>query len=310
MVDAGVAGLTVAAELSKKDFSVTVLEARDRVGGRIFTQWESDLDAPLELGAEFVHGRPPEAWELLCRETSEVIEVKGESWCGSRGGDMAPCNFFDRVDKILQKMDGTSPDESFADFLSRSWKNGQGDPKLEDAKRRATAYVSGFNAADPQLVGVHWLVESMRAEEEIDGERTFRPKHGYGELVGMLASDLKQLGTPIRTGPVVESIAWNNHPAELVARMGQRSATFLTNKVVVTVPLAVLQTPPGQAGSIRFSPPLPEEKLVALRKMEMGKVIRVVFRFRSRFWHRITPLPGRTLSDLSFLFTEDETFPT
>jgi monoamine oxidase len=310
VVGAGVAGLIVATELSKKTLSVTVLEARHRIGGRIFTYREPGLGAPLELGAEFVHGRPQEVWELFHGRTSDLIEVKGESWCSSRGGGITRCDFFDQVNNILERMDDTSPDESFIDFLSRCWKNEQGDPKLEDAKRRAAAYVSGFNAADPRLVGVHWLVESMRAEKRIDGERAFRPKHGYGELVEMLASDLNKRGVPIRTGTVVESITWNDRLPELAARNDQGSEAFVGDKVVVTVPLAVLQTPPGQAGAIRFSPSLPEGKLAALRKMEMGKVIRVVFRFRSRFWDRISPSPGRTLSNLSFLFTEDETFPT
>jgi monoamine oxidase len=310
VVGAGVAGLTVATELSKKKFSVTVLEARERIGGRIFTHWEPGLDTPIELGAEFVHGRPPEVWELFRGRTSDLVEVQGESWCSFANSGVTPCDFFDQVNKILERMDDKSPDESFTDFLSRCWKNQRRDPKLEDAKRRATAYVSGFNAADPQLVGVHWLVESMRAEEKIDGERAFRPKHGYAQLVGMLESDLKKLGVPVLTGTVVDSITWNHRLPQLVARTSHGSETFIAQRVVVTVPLAVLQAPPEQAGAIRFSPSLPEEKLLALRKMEMGKVIRVVFRFRSRFWDRITPSKGGTLSDLSFLFTEDEIFPT
>ena len=310
VVGAGVAGLTVATDLSKKNFSVTVLEARDRVGGRIFTQWETGLDIPIELGAEFVHGKPPEVWEFFRGHTSDLIEVQGQSWCSSPDRGVTPCDFFDQVNGILERMDDKSPDESFSDFLSRCWKDRRRDPKLEDAKRRATAYVSGFNAADPRLVGVHWLVESMRAEQKIDGERAFRPKHGYAGLVGMLENDLKKLGVPIRTGTVVESVTWNDRPPELVVRTGQGSQTFIANKVIVTVPLAVLQAPPEQEGAILFSPSLPEEKLAALGKMEMGKVIRAVFRFRRRFWDRITAPHGRTLSDLSFLFTEDQIFPT
>ena len=310
VIGAGVAGLTAASELSKKGHSVIVLEARNWIGGRIFTHKEPGFEAPIELGAEFVHGRPSEIWELFRGRTSELIEGKVESWCSTPACGVIPCSFFEQVDKILQQMDDRSPDESFADFLLRCFGNKRDDPKLADAKRRATAYVSGFNAADPRLVGVHWLVESMRAEQRIDGERAFRPKHGYGEMVGMMNSDLNKRGVSIRTGTVVESISLKDHETELIARTATGSEIIAANKVVVTVPLAVLQQSPDQPGAIRFSPSLPEAKLVALGKMEMGRVIRVVFRFRNRFWERISLSTGKTLRNLSFLFTEEETFPT
>ena len=59
IIGAGAAGLAAAAELSRHAKSVCVLEARDRVGGRIFTRDEPDLPVPIELGAEFVHGKAP-----------------------------------------------------------------------------------------------------------------------------------------------------------------------------------------------------------------------------------------------------------
>src|ERR1700749_1351176 len=103
-------------------------------------------------------------------------------------------------------MDDRSPDESFTDFLARCWPNPSKDQRLEEANRRATAYVSGFNAADPDVVGVHWLVESMRAEERIDGDRAFRPSKGYRELVEILEADLRKADVTVRTGTIVEPV--------------------------------------------------------------------------------------------------------
>jgi monoamine oxidase len=71
----------------------------------------------------------------------------------------------------------------------------------------------------------------------------------------------------------------------------------------------VLKAHAHQAGAVRFTPNLPSEKIQALDKLEMGEVIRVVLRFRQRFWRTISD-GKRTLSDMSFLFSEDEWFPT
>jgi monoamine oxidase len=216
------------------------------------------------------------------------------------------------LDKILKKMDGSGADESFQDFLDRCWGNPSGNPKLEEARRRALAYVTGFNAADPGLVGVHWLVHGMRAEEEIEGDRAFRAAGGYASLVEILEQAANRAGAAINTGAVVEAVRWKPGFAEVA---GQRAGVpFVTStpRVLVTLPLAVLQATPGQLGTIEFSPALPQHKLEALHKLEMGKVIRVVFRFRRRFWDELSPTDadGNTLSRMSFLFSDDDWFPT
>jgi monoamine oxidase len=80
----------------------------------------------------------------------------------------------------------------------------------------------------------------------------------------------------------------------------------------VTLPLALLQAQPDDHGAVRFTPPLPRTKLEALKRLEMGKVIRVTFRFHKRFWDSI-PAPNnreKTLSGMGFLFSDDEWLPT
>ena len=62
---AGAAGLAAAEVLSKNDESVVIVEARDRIGGRILTQHDPTFGMPIELGAEFIHGRPEVTWNLL-----------------------------------------------------------------------------------------------------------------------------------------------------------------------------------------------------------------------------------------------------
>jgi len=72
----------------------------------------------------------------------------------------------------------------------------------------------------------------------------------------------------------------------------------------------VLQTASGEVGAVEFVPALPPRKVEAIKKLEMGRVIRVVLRFRERFWETISPAKAKTLSEMSFLLSHDEWFPT
>jgi len=310
VIGAGAAGLAAASLLGHSGLSVLTLEARDRIGGRIFTQRDPAFDAPIELGAEFIHGRPRELWDLFRQCNVTINEVDGDGWCVT-DGRLAPCIFFNQVDEILDEMDDRTPDESFLEFLQRCCAH---PTKItdENAKERALAYVTGFNAADPSLVGVHWLIEEMRAEERIDGERAFRPENGYEDLVEIFRRRLADAEVALRTGNVVDRIQWERDHIEVTAHDGHGSSVFSSARVLVTLPLEVLKTPVGQAGAIEFAPALPPPKLAALNLLEMGKVIRVVLRFRHRFWDNISPAGhgAKTLSDMSFLFSQDEWFPT
>jgi monoamine oxidase len=310
VIGAGIAGLAAAAQLSRAGVSVLILEARDRIGGRIFTAEDSIHHAPMELGAEFVHGRPPEIWNQVRVHELEMNEVEGDAWCVSDGNVMQ-CDFFSTVDNILEKMNDQGADESFRNFLDRECPPGKADGRLQEARERATGYVSGFNAADPALVGVHWLVKSMRAEEAIQGDRAFRLAGGYRQLVEVFHQELSEKKVTIQTEAVVESVHWKKGQAELTTRRGNHEERISGARVLVTLPLAVLQARPGERGAVKFAPALPKDKIEAMTKLEMGKVIRVSLQFRERFWEGVRPEGRRrTLSNMSFLFSGNEWFPT
>jgi monoamine oxidase len=305
VIGAGAAGLSAAVELGRTGLSVLILEARDRIGGRIFTRHDPACPYPIELGAEFIHGLSQEIWEPLQQANAKINEVSGQSWC-VENGQICVCEFFEEIDDILKKMDDHAPDESFLLFLERCCPNAE--PRV---KQHALGYVSGFNAADPGLVGVHWLVKGMRAEQAIDGERAFRPSRGYEFLIDLLRRKLAA-SVSLRTETVVERVRWKPGHAEVTARSRERSSIFVGPRVLITVPLGVLKTPAGESGAIELDPKLPATKMDALNRVEMGKVIRVVLRFRSRFWEEISPpkQSRKSLADMSFLFTQDEWFPT
>jgi monoamine oxidase len=308
ILGAGAAGLSAAVELASAGKLVTILEARDRIGGRMFTR--HDLTSPVELGAEFIHGFAPEIFGPLQQHGITIEEVHGQTW-SQRNGELCACDFFEETDKILAGMTDDGPDEPFAAWLERKFPNPENDPRLAEAKSNALRFVVGFNAADANLVSVHWLVHNARADEKIQGERAFRMAGGYATLIALFAKQLKTADVSIQLNTVAEAIRWSRDGVRIAARRDDKLHEVHARSVLVTLPLGVLQAKPGEAGAVLFDPPLPSRKQDALGKLMMGKVMRVTLRFRGRFWEHIHPAGCKdSLANLGFLLSEDERFPT
>lgn len=295
------AGLSAAIQLARAGMRVAILEARDRIGGRVFTEQDPMLHHPVELGAEFVHGLGPEIWGPAQQHNLKMIEVDGDLWC-SLEGKLQRCNFFSKADKILEAMNDRVPDESFVNFLTRKFPGND----LAEARQWATGYVSGFNAANPEDVSVHWLAHSRDADEKIEGDRAFRIAGGYQQLLDIFAAELERLKVPVHLNTVVREIRWSGGAVKIDAGHDLPPALTSAKSALITLPLGVLQ-----AGSVRFDPQLAAEKQTALQRLAMGKVVRVTLCFQERFWERIKPEgEKKTMGDLSFLFSRHEIFRT
>jgi monoamine oxidase len=299
-------GLPPRGSLGARESLCLCSEARDRIGGRILTL--SDAGFPIELGAEFIHGRAPEIFEALDEFSTAVTEVQGRSWCAFESR-LHPCDFWSSIDPVLRRMDDKGPDESFLDFLERAFPATE---RNQEARERALGYVVGFNAADPALVGVHWLVQEMRAEDKSEGDRSFRSGRGFRDLLDVFQRRITATGNvKIQTGVVVNDVKWERGKAEILARNAEHDQAFAASRCLLTLPLGSLKALPEEPGAVNFSPPLPGDKIAALDKLEMGKVLRIVLRFRERFWDSVTPEGSKaTLSDMGFLFSDDDWFPT
>ena len=275
VIGAGAAGLAAAVDLERAGLTVLCLEARGRIGGRIFTLRDPLSPVPIELGAEFVHGSPPETLELARAGALALCDVTFHPSDGDRNEKMWD------VFELVEKYDG--PDESWTDFLAHTEAD-------DDAKRAATRYVEGFNAADARVISIASIQQDQRAGAEIDDDRQFRILNGYDRIPGMLAKELNN----IHLNSIVESVAWERGQVSISVR--ERSAPLKARAAVITLPVGVLQR-----GDVRFAP----ELALAANDIANGQVFRVTFLFRERFWDRID-----NLRDAGFFFTEVPTFPT
>ncbi len=296
VVGGGVAGLAAAAELGRAGVQVELVEARDRLGGRIFTIHEPQFKTPIELGAEFIHGKPPEIWDLLREMDARVYEVEGDHWC-SRGGKLSLCDFFEKVETLLQEMTSAGPDRPFTDFLESADAD-------SETKQQALAYITGFHAARADEISMHSLVHGLQADAAIQGDRAFRLDGGYDLLVNHLAAKCEAMHVKVRRGCVVRQIRWSKDGVAVAAQdVRDGHVSLLASRALMTVPLSVLQQPADSPSAIGFSPTL-AAKHDALQHLAMGNVLRVTLRFRERFWAH------GGLSGLSFLFSDDDWFPT
>ena len=182
ILGAGVGGLAAARTLRRAGLIVTVLEARDRVGGRVHTIREPFARFPVELGAEFVHGVPDEILDIVKAAGLPLVESSGDNWCVRDDGP-SKCDFWSLVGEVFEKLPGPdAEDVPFRTFLS-GLDAGEG-------AELANRFVEGFHAADPDLVGVRYLSDAESGSEEVEGKRAFRVLDGYDRVVEWLAEGL------------------------------------------------------------------------------------------------------------------------
>lgn len=298
VIGAGATGLAAADELHRKGLTVTVFEARDRIGGRILTLRDARVPLPVELGAEFVHGEAPETERILREAGRLIVEVEGDSWEATNGRLRRGESQWEHIDRLFKKIDSSGPDLSFSDFLARR----PGGKSLARAREDARFFVQGFHAADVEQISAHSLAGSDSSEARNSG----RVLEGYDQVPAWLARDLiGKGGDALRLGCPVTEVAWEPGRVELTTGTGVVQA----RAAVVTVPLGVLQAPPDAPGAIRFRPEVPRLRKT-LGLLAMGSVLRVVFWFHDAPWKEdLSGLPKKgNLDCLGFLFTGDETF--
>jgi monoamine oxidase len=301
IIGAGLSGLAAADELRRAGRSVLILEARDRVGGRAWTRHEPDLSAPIELGAEFIHGRVPETFELLREVGKAALDTSGAHWTlRDRKLEQRADDLFTEIQQALEHANVLQlPDVAFGEWLEHSAEHGLS----SEAAAMARAFVEGFDAADPARVSTHFVATEWGAGGLLDGPQ-FRPLGGYSSVLGALAVDRRKTRLQLQT--VVREVRWTRGCVQIEATFLDRPFRVKATRVIVTLPLGVLQTPEEAPGAVRFVPPL-ESKRPALAGLVSGAVLKLSLRFRRAFWDE---LEGGRYQGASFFHSWQTIFPT
>lgn len=300
IVGGGAAGLMAARTLGRAGRSVVLLEARHRLGGRIHSIVDPRSPVAIELGPEFVHGTPRITAALLAEYGAATFARAGTAFELDANGTLvaAQDDPFERAAAVLRRGKNAAANETVAALLAR---------ETTPAGRRdaavAARLVGGFDAADPARASAREIAEEW-ASDAATGEQS-RPAGGYGPLVAHLARTLDRERVRLHLGAVVDAIAWSVGGVEVNARLRGATHVFRAKRAIVTVPAGVLQAA-NESGAIVFEPALPPSVANALAHVAMGPVLKVILRFRTRFWERVAE--GR-FADGAF-FSSAGAFPT
>jgi monoamine oxidase len=287
VIGAGIAGLAAAQSLKRTGFQVTVLEARDRVGGRIWTsrEWRK---SPLDMGASWIHESRGNPLTVLARRSGVRTRATNydNAWAyWATGAELTGADER-RLEQLSQWLEGVT--RSVA---------ARGDRSLEAAIAERLADYSG---SDLMMLG--FLINTEIEHEYAADASALSPQSlSFGE--GFSGSDLLfpggyaslirplQRGLSIKTGCRVDAVRQNGVGVTVETTVG----VFQADRVIVTVPLGVLQK-----GSIRFMPALPEAKQAAMAELGMGVLNKAYLRFPKAFWpktpelfHYISDPPGQ-----------------
>jgi monoamine oxidase len=300
VIGAGAAGLAAARSLGRRKLRVLLLEARERMGGRVLWRPTARIATPAELGAEFIHG-PAERTKALLREAgSAAIDMGGDSWIRENGELQYNDHDFSSSAQIFEGSRSFPRDESVEQFLRRF----ENDGALRETAQAARAFVEGFEAADPATASVKAIADEWASGAD---STSARPLGGYGPMFEHLRNDCERSGVRFAFSTRVRRISWGSDGVAIaVADSRGESQTLYARAAIVTLPVGVLRRR-GDETEIRFEPELPPAKRQALAHIEMGHVVKVVLWFRTAFWERIAA--GR-YHDAAFFHVDGQPIPT
>jgi monoamine oxidase len=285
IVGGGAAGLMAARELLKQDHIVTILEAADRLGGRIYTVHDPLFEHPVEKGAEFIHGNLPLTLGLLKEGNIKYHPVKGEMVRFVNNEWKSQDDFTVGWDEMIRKLNSVRNDITLNEFLQQHF----ADEKYKELRRSVTRFAEGFDLADPSTASVLALREEWMEEE---GEQ-YRIPGGVDQLINYLEKQCRELGCIISTSSAVTKINWRKNSVTVVTK----DQSYEGNKVIITTSCGILQKSPG----IVFNPTI-NNYSTAAKQIGFGTVVKVLLQFKEAFW-------SEKKKNLGFLFT-NEIIPT
>ena len=283
VVGAGVSGLAAARELAKNDYDVCVLEARDRLGGRVHSDASSFPGTALDLGAAWIHGRDSNPLSEIARrckaETFHTDDDNIIMYDGS-GEEMrheeleaAEKDFLRMLKKAEKYADKKYVDMSLHQALVES--AGERNFRKPLIQYQLASYLEYDFGAPANQLSAWWYDD----DKEYRGGDVLFPDRGYVQLLEHISQGIR-----VDKNVVVESIEYGKRNGVLIRT---DHGIYKAHFAVCTLPIGVLQ-----AGDVPFHPPLPAPKMQALQRLGSGLVNKVILLFDACFWPAATQYFG------------------
>jgi monoamine oxidase len=283
VIGAGIAGLAAARALTDAGLRVKVLEARDRIGGRVNTSTE--LGIPVDLGASWIHGVTGNPITQLARQAKlKTVPTDYDNIArrGPAGQLLEDTGIDDLAEDVLERVDAIARDRQRRkqpDITLRAGINQALAPmrlSADGVRNLEYAINTGVEHEFAADVSELSLYQRDYGDELGGGDVIFAD--GYTGIARALAT-----GLDIVLNTAVTRIAHNARGVTVNTRTGM----FAAPRAIITLPLGVLK-----GGAIQFDPPLPADKRAAIQKLGMGLLNKTVLRFSEVFWDDDVDLIG------------------
>lgn len=284
IIGGGIAGLGAANELLKNGCVVTVLEARKRFGGRIHTIRQGKL--PIELGAEFIHGKNQTLLNAIRDAGLTMHEVPDSNQLFEKG-KLKPIRVWDKVGAVMNRISPRGRDRSFKEFLD-------GLKCDERTRKLMTAFVEGFDAARTERISAHGLLAAERAAEQMSGDAQARVNEGYSALVEYYEQEIRSRGGTLVKDALARRVRWKPGAVEISVHRAGSGEMIPAEAALITLPLGV-----WKAREVLFDPALPK-KQTAADAMPFGNVVKVTLVFRKAWWPK---------ANFGFIQAPDQSIP-
>lgn len=271
IIGAGAAGLMTAYTLVKAGKSVIILEARDRIGGRIHTFSDGHHFKDIELGAEFVHGNLPVTLGLLKEAGIKSNSIRFEMLRYFNGKFEQSEELVDGWEEFMEKINQLQQDMTLHDFLNQYFPG----EKYTAMRTQLTGYVNGYDTADLLDVSTFALREEWNNEDE---EAQHRVAGGYTTLLAYMAQYCRDNGSEVLLNKVAREISWQENKVQVTTT---DNTVYEAGKVVIALPLGVLQA----KDAIVFNPAI-NEAITATKNIGFGAVIKILMKFNEAFWEK------------------------
>jgi monoamine oxidase len=293
IVGGGAAGLMAAKILSARGKRILLLEARKNLGGRIYRV--NGFWKPAEGGAEFIQGNLKATFNLLKEANLKKEKTRGQFCRVYKGKWKVNDDIFEDWDSLLKQMKVCKEDMTVRDFLQYFFYA----KKYDVLRKQFTKYIEGYDAADTKKASVF----AIRKEMEEEGEEQYRLKPDYFAIIEFLREVCLKYNAKIKTDePVLQIIRGKD--IEVITP----SAKYICRKIIIAVPLGVLQCGTTSKGFINF-PACVTDHINAAKTIGNGGVIKFLIEFDEAFWLDKKFLDERNIPPPSFILS-DAIIPT
>lgn len=293
IIGGGAAGMMAAKILSGAGKKILLLEARDHLGGRIHSV--ANFSFTAEGGAEFIHGNLQTTFDLLKEAGLKKAKIKGDFCRVTSGRWTKEDNIVPYWNLLIKKLNACNENITVEKFLTEFFYQ----KKYENLRKQFKKYVEGYDAADTGKASVLAIKKEMEHEEQDQ----YRPVKGYYALIEFLKKSCLKKDVTIKFKEPVTQIKIKRS-IEIITTYER----YVSEKLIIAVPLAILQTNKNTAGYIDLPETL-NSYIKAARKIGNGGVIKFLLEFDSAFWLDKAFLKEKKVHPPSYFFA-DTIIPT